>query len=68
MLAVLKNVFTAANPDIAPRIRVNRAHNILGPERIDGLVINVKRGIAHVAWPNGETTVERTKHLVPIVA
>ena len=41
---------------------------MLGPERTDGLVINVHRGVANVAWPNGETTVESVKHLVPIVA
>jgi hypothetical protein len=68
LLAVLKNVLTPANADIAPHARVNRVHSILGPERIDGLVISVTRGMARVAWPNGQTTVESIRYLVPIVA
>ena len=68
MLAVLKTFLTPTNADIAIRTRVNRPHNILGPERIDGLVININRSLAYVAWPNGETTVESVKHLVTIVA
>jgi hypothetical protein len=68
LAAVLKTLLTPANADIAIRTRVNRPHNIHGPERIDGLVININRSLAHVAWPNGETTVESVKHLVTIVA
>jgi hypothetical protein len=68
VLAALKTIFTPANADIGVRSRVNRVHNLLGPERTDGLVINVHRGVANVAWPNGETTIESVKHLVPIVA
>jgi len=68
VLAALKTIFTPAHADIGVRSRVNRVHNLLGPERTDGLVINLHRGIANVAWPNGETTVESVKHLVPIVA
>ena len=68
LAAVLKTLLTPANADIAIRTRVNRPHNIHGPERIDGLVININRSLAYVAWPNGETTVESVKHLVTIVA
>lgn len=68
MLAALKNVLSPAVAAIEPRTRVNRVHNILGPERVDGLVINVHRGVAYVSWPNGETTIENVKHLVEIVA
>jgi hypothetical protein len=38
-----------------------------GPERVDGLVININRGVAYVAWRNGDTTIESLKHLVPII-
>jgi len=68
VLTVLKAMLTSADAEIGIRTRVNRVHNVLGPERIDGLVINLKRDVAYVAWPNGETTVERTRHLVPIIA
>jgi hypothetical protein len=68
VLAALMNFFSPAESDIAVRSRVNRVHNILGAERVDGLVINVSRGVAHVAWPNGETTVESIKYLCTIVA
>jgi len=68
VLAALKTIFTPADRGVGVRTRVNRVHNLLGPERTDCLVINVHRGIANVAWPNGETTVESVKHLVPIVA
>ena len=68
MLAVLKTFLTPLNADIKIRARVNRVHNLLGPERTDGLVLNVHRGVAYVAWPDGETTIESIKHLVPIVA
>jgi len=68
VLAALKNVLTPAAAGIEPRTRVNRVHNILGAERVDGLVINVNRGVAYVSWPNGETTIESVKHLVEIVA
>lgn len=67
MLAVLKTFLAPANTDIEVRTRVNRVHNMLGPERTDGLVINIHRGVAYVAWPNGETTIENLKHLVPII-
>ena len=68
MLAVLKTFLTQSNAHIEVRTRVNRMHNLLGPERTDGLVINLHRGVAYVTWPNGETTIESVKHLVPIVA
>ena len=68
MLALLKNILTPSHCEIEPRVRVNRIHTLIGPERIDGLVINVTQGLAYVAWPNGDTTVESTKHLVPIIA
>ncbi len=68
MLALLKNILTPSHCEIEPRARVNRIHTLIGPERIDGLVINVTQGLAYVAWPNGDTTVESTKHLVPIIA
>ncbi len=68
MLALLKSVLTPAHCEIEPRDTVNRIHTVIGPERVDGLVINVSGGLAYVAWPNGDTTVESTKHLVPIIA
>lgn len=68
MLAVLKTMLTPANADIQIRGRVNRVHSVLGPERIDGLVINLNRGVAYVAWPNGETTIESVRYLVAIIA
>ncbi len=68
MLAALKTILATGNSGIEIRARVNRVHNLFGPERIDGLVINMHNGVAYVAWPNGETTVESVKHLVPIVA
>lgn len=68
VLSALKTMLTAAEADIRVRTRVNRMHNLLGPERIDGLVINLQRDVAYVAWPNGETTVESTRYLVPIIA
>ena len=68
MLALLRSVLSPSRCEIEPRVRVNRVHTLIGPERIDGLVINVNQGLAYVAWPNGDTTVESTKHLVPIIA
>jgi len=68
VLAVLKSILSSADAEIRIRSRVNRVHNMLGPERVDGLVINIHRGVAYVAWPNGETTIESTRHLVAIVA
>jgi hypothetical protein len=68
VLAVLKTFLTQSNAHIEIRARVNRTHNLLGPERTDGLVLNIRRGVAYVAWPDGETTIESVKHLVPIVA
>ena len=68
MLALLRSVLSPSHCEIEPRVRVNRVHTLMGPERVDGLVINVNRGLAYVAWPNGGTTVESTKHLVPIIA
>jgi hypothetical protein len=68
VLAVLKSILTSADAEIRIRTRVNRVHNMLGPERVDGLVLNIHRGVAYVAWPNGETTIESTNYLVPIVA
>ena len=68
MLALLKSILSPSHCEIEPRVRVNRVYTVIGPERIDGLVINVNRGLAYVAWPNGDTTVESTKHLVPIIA
>lgn len=67
MFALLKSVLTPAPSAIEMRTRVNRIHNLTGPERTDGLVVNLHRGVAYVAWPNGDTTVESTKHLVPII-
>jgi len=68
VLALLKNILTSSHSEIEPRVRVNRVNTLVGPERVDGLVINVTQGLAYVAWPNGDTTVENTKHLVPIIA
>ena len=68
MLALLKNILTSSHSEIEPRVRVNRVNTLVGPERVDGLVINVTQGLAYVAWPNGDTTVGNTKHLVPIIA
>ena len=68
VLALLKSVLSPSHLKIEPRSRVNRIQSLIGPERVDGLVINVNRGVAYVAWPNGDTTMESTKHLVPIVA
>ena len=67
MFALLKNVLLPTQSEIEMRARVNRVHNLTGPERTDGLVVNLHRGVAYVAWPNGETTVESTRHLVPII-
>ena len=67
MLPLLKNLLISANPEIEARARVNRIHNLTGPERVDGLVVNLNRGVAYVAWPNGETTVESVRHLVAII-
>jgi hypothetical protein len=68
VLALLRNILTPPHCEIEPRARVNRIQTVIGPERVDGLVINVSGGLAYVAWPNGDTTVESTKHLVPIIA
>jgi hypothetical protein len=68
VLALLRSVLSPSHLKIEPRARVNRVQTLIGPERIDGLVINVNQGVAHVAWPNGDTTMESTKHLVPIIA
>lgn len=68
MLALLKILFSPAREEIDVRARVNRIHTITGPERTDGLVLNVRRGIAYVSWPNGETTMERVRYLVAIIA
>jgi hypothetical protein len=68
VLALLRSVLSPSHCEIEPRSRVNRFQTLIGPERIDGLVINVSHGLAYVAWPNGDTTVESTKHLVPIIA
>jgi hypothetical protein len=65
---LLRSVLFPAHCEIEPRSRVNRVNTLIGPERIDGLVINVNHGLAYVAWPNGDTTVESTRHLVPIIA
>jgi len=67
MLALLKILFSPRD-EIGVRARVNRIHTITGPERIDGLVLNVRRGIAYVSWPNGDTTRESVRHLVAIIA
>jgi hypothetical protein len=68
VLALLKNVLSPSHCEIEPQARVNRIHTLTGPERIDGYVINVSHGLAYVAWPNGHTTIESVRHLVPIVA
>jgi hypothetical protein len=68
VLALLRSVLSPSHLKIEPRARVNRVQTLIGPERIDGLVINVNQGVAYVAWPNGDTTMESTKHLVPIIA
>lgn len=68
MLALLKNVLSPSRCEIEPQARVNRIHTLTGPERIDGFVINVSHGLAYVAWPNGDTTIESVRHLVPIIA
>jgi hypothetical protein len=67
VFALLKNLIHSPIPEIQARARVNRIHNLTGPERVDGFVINLHRGVAYVAWPNGETTVESVRHLVPII-
>ena len=67
MFALLKSALTAPHSPIEMRARVNRIHTVTGPERVDGLVINLNRGVAYVAWPNGDTTIESVKHLVPII-
>ena len=67
MFAFLKMIFSPEQEDIGVRTKVNRLHTLNGPERIDGLVINTKHGVAYVVWPNGETTLESVRHLVPIV-
>jgi len=67
VLTLLKNILITNHEKIAVRARVNRMHNITGPERTDGLVMNVQGGVAYVVWPNGDTTQESVKHLVPIV-
>ena len=66
MLSLLKTIFSP-QPELEVRTRVNRIHNMTGAERTDGLVINTRYGVAYVAWPNGETTMESVRHLVPIV-
>ena len=68
MLAFLKALFGRTGCEIEARCKVNRIRTLIGPERIDGLVIKVNRGLAYVAWPNGDTTVESIEHLVPIIA
>ena len=67
MFALLKNAFIPTQAEIEMRARVNRIHTMTGPERVDGLVININRGVAYVAWPNGDTTIESLRHLVPII-
>ena len=66
MFALLKTIFPPRE-EIEVRARVNRIHNLTGAERVDGLVINTSRGVAYVSWPNGETTLESVRHLVPII-
>jgi hypothetical protein len=66
VFALLKTIFPPRQ-DIEVRARVNRIHTATGPERVDGLVINTSRGVAYVTWPNGETTLESVRHLVPII-
>jgi len=67
LFALLKSILSPTAEDIEIRARVNRVHTLTGPERVDGLVINVARGVAYVSWPNGETTLESVRHLVPII-
>jgi hypothetical protein len=67
VFALLKNAFMPTPAEIEMRARVNRIHTMTGPERVDGLVINIQRGVAYVAWPNGDTTIESLRHLVPII-
>jgi hypothetical protein len=67
VLALLRSALAPSHAEIEMRARVNRIHTVTGPERVDGLVINLNRGVAYVAWPNGDTTIESVKHLVPIV-
>jgi hypothetical protein len=68
VFALLKNALISTQAEIELRARVNRIHNLTGPERTDGLVINLNRGVAYVAWPNGDTTIESVRHLVTIIA
>ncbi len=68
MLALLRSVLSPSHCEIEPQTRVNRVNTLIGPERIDGVVINVNHGLAYVAWPNGDTTVESIRQLVPIIA
>jgi len=68
MLALLRILFFPPREEIDVRARVNRIHTVTGPERTDGLVLNVSRGMAYVSWPNGDTTIERVRHLVAIIA
>jgi hypothetical protein len=67
VFALLRNAFALDHAELEPRTRVNRMHTLSGPERIDGLVINLNHGLAYVAWPNGDTTIESVRHLVPII-
>lgn len=68
VLATLKNLLSPEQPAIALRARVNRVHNHLGPERLEGLVVKLHGDVAYVAWPDGETTIESVRHLAVIVA
>lgn len=68
MLGTLKNLLSPERPAIAVRTRVNRVHNHLGPERLDGLVVKLHGDVAYVAWPDGETTIESVRQLAQIVA
>lgn len=67
MFALLKSALAPNHSEIEMRARVNRIHTLTGPERVDGLVINLNRGVAYVSWPNGDTTIESVRHLVPII-
>jgi hypothetical protein len=67
VFALLKNVLAPTPSRIEMRARVNRIHGLSGPERTDGLVVNLHRGVAYVTWPDGDTTIESTRHLVPII-
>ena len=67
MFALLRSALAPNHSEIEMRARVNRIHTLTGPERVDGLVITLHRGVAYVSWPNGDTTIESVKHLVPII-